>query len=101
MTNEDLRFIQDRLDYDFNEPKLLRQAFTRKSYSDERNGAHHNEVLEFYGDKALEFIVMKKLSVCYGDRTQNGKYTSIKTEGQLTDIKKNLVCRKMLYSKLI
>ena len=60
MTNEDLRFIQDRLDYDFNEPKLLRQAFTRKSYSDERNGAHHNEVLEFYGDKALEFVVMKK-----------------------------------------
>ena len=100
MTNEDLRFIQDRLDYAFNEPKLLRQAFTRKSYSDERNGAHHNEVLEFYGDKALEFVVMKKLSVCYGDRTQNGKYTSIKTEGQLTDIKKNLVCRKMLAHRI-
>lgn len=100
MTNEDLRFIEDRLDYAFNEPKLLRQAFTRKSYSDERNGAHHNEVLEFYGDKALEFIVMKKLSVCYGDETQNGKYTSIKTEGQLTDIKKNLVCRKMLAHRI-
>ena len=100
MTNEDLRFIQDHLDYAFNEPRLLRQAFTRKSYSDEGNGAHHNEVLEFYGDKALEFIVMKKLSVCYGDETQNGKYTSIKTEGQLTDIKKNLVCRKMLAHRI-
>ena len=100
MTNEDLKFIEERLDYDFNEPKLLRQAFTRKSYSDEGNGAHHNEVLEFYGDKALEFVVMKKLSVCYGDRTQNDKYVSIKTEGQLTDIKKNLVCRKMLAHRI-
>ena len=100
MTNEDLRFIEERIEYDFNDNRLLRQAFTRKSYSDEGNGAHHNEVLEFYGDKALEFVVMKKLSISYGDRTQNGKYASIKTEGQLTDIKKNLVCRKMLAHRI-
>ena len=100
MTDKELQFIEERLDYDFNEPRLLRQAFTRKSYSDEGNGAHHNEVLEFYGDKALEFVVMKKLSICYGDETQNGKYTSTKTEGQLTDIKKNLVCRKMLAHRI-
>ena len=43
---------------------------------------------------------MKKLSVCYGAETQNGKYTSKKTEGQLTDIKKNLVCRKMLAHRI-
>lgn len=100
MTDKELQFIEERLDYDFNEPRLLRQAFTRKSYSDEGNGPHHNEVLEFYGDKALEFVVMKKLSISYGDRTQNGKYASIKTEGQLTDIKKNLVCRKMLAHRI-
>lgn len=100
MTDKDLQFIEERLDYDFNEPKLLRQAFTRKSYSDERSGAYHNEVLEFYGDKALEFVVMKKLSVHYGNETQNGKYTSTKTEGQLTDIKKNLICRKMLARRI-
>ena len=58
MTDKELQFIEERLDYDFNEPRLLRQAFTRKSYSEEGNGVHHNEVLEFYGDKALEFIVL-------------------------------------------
>lgn len=100
MNNEQLQFIQEVLEYDFNEPKLLRQAFTRKSYSEEHNGAYHNEVLEFYGDKALEIIVMKKLSEYYGDKTQNGKYASSKTEGQLTEIKKKLVCKKMLASRI-
>ena len=33
MNNETLEFIQDQLEYEFDEPKLLRQAFTRKSYS--------------------------------------------------------------------
>ena len=90
MNNETLKFIQDQLEYEFDEPKLLRQAFTRKSYSEEHNGAYHNEVLEFYGDKTLEFIVMKKLSEYFGETTQNGKYISQKTEGQLTEIKKKL-----------
>ena len=100
MNDKELQFIQEQLDYDFTEPKLLRQAFTRKSYSEEGNGAHHNEVLEFYGDKALEFVVMKKLSECYGEETQNGKYSSKKTEGQLTEIKKKLVCKKMLAHRI-
>lgn len=96
MNDRELQFIQEQLEYDFTEPKLLRQAFTRKSYSEEGNGAYNNEVLEFYGDKALEFIVMKKLSEYYGSESQNGKYVSQKNEGQLTDIKKKLVCKKML-----
>ena len=58
MNNETLEFIQEQLEYEFDEPKLLRQAFTRKSYSEEHTGAYHNEVLEFSGDKALEFITM-------------------------------------------
>lgn len=100
MNDKDLQFIQEQLEYDFTEQKLLRQAFTRKSYSEEGNGAHHNEVLEFYGDKALEFVVMKKLSQYYGEKTQNGKYASQKTEGQLTEIKKKLVCKKMLARRI-
>ena len=53
MNNETLEFIQDQLGYEFDEPKLLRQAFTRKSYSEEHNGAYHNEVLEFTAIKHL------------------------------------------------
>ena len=100
MNNETLEFIQEQLEYEFDEPKLLRQAFTRKSYSEEHHGVYNNEVLEFYGDKALEFIVMKKLSEYFGETTQNGKYASQKTEGQLTEIKKKLVCKKMLAHRI-
>lgn len=100
MNNEILAEIQYQIEYEFDEPKLLRQAFTRKSYSEEHNGSYHNEVLEFYGDKALEFVVMKKLSERFGGLAQNGKYSSIKNEGKLTDIKKKLVCKSMLASRI-
>lgn len=101
LTNDNLYYIQQLIDYDFNEMRLLRQAFTRKSYSEEGNGAYNNEVLEFYGDKALEIIVMKKLDEYFGRvNTNNGKYISDKNEGQLTEIKKKLVCRKMLASRI-
>ena len=100
MTDYELMLIQEGLEYKFNEQKLLRQAFTRKSYSEEGNGAHHNEVLEFYGDKALEFIVMKKLSFYYSEKNRNGKYVSSKTEGELTEIKKRLICKKMLAHRI-
>lgn len=100
MNNETLQEIAIQLEYDFDDIRILRQAFTRKSYSEEHNGEHHNEVLEFYGDKVLEFVVMKKLSEYYGRITQNGKYASEKTEGQLTEVKKKLVCKKMLAHRI-
>ena len=100
MNNEILYEIAKQLEHKFKDIRILRQAFTRKSYSDEHNGEYHNEVLEFYGDKALEFVVMKKLDEYYGGFTQNGKYASEKTEGQLTEIKKKLVCKKMLAHRI-
>lgn len=100
MDNETLLEIATQMEYDFDDIRILRQAFTRKSYSEEHNGEYHNEVLEFYGDKALEFVVMKKLSEHYGNATQNGKYASEKTEGQLTEIKKKLICKRMLAHRI-
>ena len=99
MNNETLKFIQGQIGYEFKNSDLLQQAFLRRSYSKE-NGGEDNEVLEFYGDKALEFIVMKKLSEYFGETTQNGKYASQKTEGELTEIKKKLVCKKMLAHRI-
>ena len=100
MNNEELRHVQEQINYWFEEPKLLRQAFTRRSYSEEHPGTQNNEVLEFYGDKALEFVVMKKLSTYYGDESNSGEYVSKRTEGQLTGIKKKLVCRTMLAHRI-
>ena len=100
MNNETMDFIQEQIEYWFKNDKLLRQAFTRKSYSEEHNGAYHNEVLEFYGDKVLDFIVIRKLSYRFGELTRNGKYSSEKNEGQLTELKKKLVCKKMLAHRI-
>lgn len=99
MNNQELELIQRRIEYTFTHPRLLRQAFTRSSYAEE-NGGEDNEVLEFYGDKALEFVVMRKLCDWYGSATDNGDFASDKREGQLTEIKKRLVGRKMLASRV-
>ena len=61
MDKNDLINIQNHIDYQFNNPNLLEQAFTRKSYVAE-NGGCDNEILEFIGDKVLDFIVVKYLS---------------------------------------
>ena len=96
MNIKSINLIQSQLEYEFKQPVLLQQAFTRKSYSVEHSGTYDNEVLEFYGDKALEFVVMKKLSEYFGEITNGGKYASRKTEGQLTEVKKRLVCKDKL-----
>ena len=60
MTREELYSIQEILGgYKFKNLDLLRQAFVRKSYSKE-NGGENNEVLEFIGDKVLDFVIVKK-----------------------------------------
>jgi len=100
MNNETLGIIQEKLGYRFKNEKLLMQAFTRRSYSEEHNGTYHNEVLEFYGDKALELIVMKKMSEYYGNIGENGFFDSKNNEGTLTEIKKKLVCREALASRI-
>ncbi len=60
-----LAFVQRQIGYEFKNIDLLEQAFTRRSYTEE-NGGENNEVLEFLGDKVLDFIVVKMLSERFG-----------------------------------
>ena len=62
MNNHDLQQVEQLLEYEFNETMILQQAFIRRSYSQEKGG-ENNEVLEFIGDKALDFIVVKRRRV--------------------------------------
>ena len=55
------KMVQGQIGYDFKNLDLLQQAFTRRSYTAE-NGGENNEVLEFIGDKALDFVVVASLS---------------------------------------
>ena len=99
MENQDLQNIEQLLEYEFNETAILQQAFIRRSYSQE-HGGENNEVLEFIGDKALDFIVVKKLAEYYGNYTKNDEFSTEYKEGKLTEIKKKLVNSSMLAHRI-
>lgn len=109
-SNDDLEFIQHQIgNYKFKNPLLLRQAFVRKSYSQE-NGGENNEVLEFYGDKVLELVVSKMFSEWFGEFErfeQNGviirgwgEYISQYQENKLTSFRKTLVSKRTLSERI-
>ena len=98
MDEKQLQKIQEQLGYKFRQPALLKQAFTRRSYATE-NGGEDNEVMEFLGDKALGFIVAKKMAEFYGAR-KRGVFLSDRKEGELSLIQKALVSRPKLAYKI-
>lgn len=78
----ELNKIQNRIHYYFKNENLLQQAFTRKSYS-AMNGAADNEVLEFYGDRILDFIVIKEFYNQFGTINTKREFVSSKNVGEL------------------
>ena len=103
MNEKDLRFIQDQIGYDFKRSDLLQQAFVRRSYAKE-NGGGDNEILEFIGDKALDIAVVRYLSKCYGriaDESEGYEgFLCDMSEGELTELKRRLVEKKMLSHRI-
>ncbi len=96
MTEEDYDKIESLIGYEFKRRDLLQQAFTRKSYTNETNDGDNNEVLEFIGDKALDFVVVKALSEYHGEINKRDEYACDLTEGKLTELKKRFVESTML-----
>lgn len=109
MNSEELQAVQERIDYWFENPDLLQQAFIRRSYSQEYGGGD-NEVLEFIGDKVLDFIIVKLLSEEYGDYAENyddydpnedcNEYISDCRENKLSEMKRVLVEGKTLAKRI-
>lgn len=101
MNKKDLEKIQAILGYKFNEPNLLKQAFIRRSYSQE-HGGQNNENLEFFGDKVLDFVVTKKIATYFGEQCQYGEYITFgsESEGEFTKIRERLVERSMLAHRI-
>lgn len=99
--NDYIEDVQRQISYWFDEEQLLFQAFTRRSYSQENGGAN-NEVLEFIGDRVLDFYVTKILMDRYGYFNKDDEFLThkYKTEGSLTEIKKKLVNKKMLAHRI-
>jgi ribonuclease-3 len=79
----DLKKIEEKLGFHFNNSELLKQAFTHRSYLNEnrKSGIEHNERLEFLGDAVLELVTTEYLYKLYPN----------KNEGDLTALRSALV----------
>lgn len=109
MENKDLTFIQNQIGYNFKNLDLLEQAFVRRSYSKE-NVREDNEVLEFIGDRVLDFIIVKFFTEEYGyflnecdDFDEDEEFNEFAidyNENQLTELKKKLVQKKTLARRI-
>ena len=67
--------------YAFREERLLREALTHKSYSNEHpeTASIHNERLEFLGDAVLDMVVSQRIFLDY-PRLPEGELTRIRAE---------------------
>jgi len=82
MKEQILQQIEQTIGYQFSDRRLLTQAFTHSSSTDNR--VFSNERLEFFGDSILDIIICQALFERFGDYL----------EGDLTKIKSMLVSRK-------
>jgi ribonuclease-3 len=80
--------LQKKIGIIFNNPQLLKQAFTHSSYANEKkiDELHNNERLEFLGDAVLELTISQFLFEQFPH----------KSEGQLTKLRAAIVCESSL-----
>ncbi len=80
----DIASCEEKIGYSFKDKMLLRKCFTHSSYANEHR-EDDNELLEFFGDAVIEFVVTEYLfKKCSGD------------EGKLTEIRKEIVSKDPL-----
>ncbi len=80
----DIDGCESKIGYSFKDKMLLRTCFTHASYGHE-HGERDNELLEFFGDAIIEFVVTEHLfKNCMGN------------EGEMTKIRAELVSREPL-----
>jgi ribonuclease III len=90
----DFSKFEERAGIKFNDERILRQAFTHRSFINENrdSGLEHNERLEFLGDAVLELVITDYL---YGKMKDSD-------EGELTSLRSALVnadtCAKVAQS---
>ena len=97
---EKLELIQNTIGYQFKNENLLRQAFTRKSFAS-INKQQNNEILEFYGDRILNFIVIKEFYNKYGHIDNNFELVSSKTVKELNGSNVELIRNTTLSQQII
>lgn len=84
--SKNLEELQQRLGYNFNNPELLLQSLTHKSYAGE-HGLKNYEILEFLGDSLINFFVVDILLSEFPQAS----------EGELAMMKSYFVSEEYLY----
>lgn len=92
---KEFTLIERKIGYEFSNKKLLEQAFTRKTWTQE-NGGENNESLEFVGDKALDVVVIIAMLKRFSSIQEDGTFHTKYNEGKFTEIKRDLVEKKAL-----
>ena len=71
---EEWQSLCKRLGYQFNNPTILRQALTHKSYlpSEKHKSNSNNERLEFLGDAVLDLVISEMLMKKFPDLEEGG-----------------------------
>lgn len=82
----ELEVLEQKLNMNFSNRKLLETAFTHKSYA-YANHVESNEKLEFLGDAILELVISEYLYK---------NYSNLK-EGEMTKVRATVVCEESLY----
>ncbi len=71
----DVADVEKKIGYSFKDKMLLRKCFTHSSYAYEHS-TEDNEVLEFFGDTVIQFIVTEHLF--NNSKAEEGKLTKIR-----------------------
>ena len=93
--NRDIKELSEKLNYSFNQPDLLAEAFRHSSYTNESGnvGLRDNERLEFLGDAVLDLAISHILMELFPSAKEGdlSKYRAIMvSERGLSQIAKNL-----------
>lgn len=108
---EHIEEVERKISYCFNNNDLLLQAFTRSSYSTQYGG-ENNEVLEFIGDRVLDYYVtkiiadrfgfLKSQSDYYDEENDNDEFCIVahKNEADFTQLKQEIVSNKTLAKRI-
>lgn len=95
-----IKEIEEKIGYTFNDKSLLKQAFTRSSFCNEKRDSsglkyQSNEVLEFFGDSVLSAAIVTLLMRDFMKRYEHGISTEL-SEGDFSNIKSKLSDKKNL-----
>lgn len=85
---EELKKLEEKIGYEFKEKRLIKQALTHSSFSNEQkiNKFKNYERLEFLGDAVLELLSSRFFFEAYPDMS----------EGQMTRLRSSMVCEPAL-----